>query len=279
MNTEVLKNRYPNLNPEELFPDFPRIPMTGYPELEGYTWEDCHRGFKGAGGLFLVFDTARRMKLEAGMRILDLCCGNCASSIFLAKHFDVSVVAADIGVDPTDNWKRVQEAGLEDRVLPIRMDATQLLLPYEYFDAVFCMNSYFYFGTDDAYLPYLIRFLVNGGRIGIASPCYADELSPETPPEYYFDAPGFAESHAVHSPQWWRKHFEKEKSVEILACEANPWGREYWLDDVRWLVEECHPRHRETKMREMVLQQILMLLIDQNRFVTYLNLVAEKQTG
>jgi cyclopropane fatty-acyl-phospholipid synthase-like methyltransferase len=32
-------------------------------------------------------------------------------SIFLAKEYDVQVVAADLWVDPKDNWSRTQAAG------------------------------------------------------------------------------------------------------------------------------------------------------------------------
>ena len=227
--------------------------------------------------MLLVSEMARRLELKQGMRVLDLCCGTGASSIFLAKHYGVSVIALDRDVDPTENWSRIGAAGLTNAITPTNMDARNILLPEDYFDAVFCLNSYFYFGTDDAYLPYLIRFVRAGGRIAIASPCYAGELKPDTPREYLYDAPGFAKSYAVHSPLWRCEHFEKTGLVRVHICEENPKGREFWLDDVRWLVERCHPRDMEPKMREMVLQEIVMLLTDQDRFVTYLTLVAEKR--
>ncbi len=103
------------------------------------------------------------------------------------------------------------------------------------------MNSYFYFSTDEDYLPYLTQFLRSGGRIGIASPCYADELTPDTPQEFLYDAPDFIESCTVHSPHWWNHHFEKTGLVDILICEVHPKGREFWLDDARWLIESMHP--------------------------------------
>jgi hypothetical protein len=59
-------------------------------------------------------------------------------------------------------------------------------------------------------------------------------------------------------------------------CEENPKGREYWLDDVQWLLESAHPLEMELPMREMIMQQIVMLLTDQEGFVTYRNLIIEK---
>jgi SAM-dependent methyltransferase len=273
---EVVKSRYPDIELEELYPHFPRMAMPDDLALSGYSWEDCHRGFFGAGGLFLVADVARELALKPGMRVLDLCCGTGMSSIFLAKHFGVQVIALDRGVDPTENWKRIEAEGLAGAIAPMRMDARDIRLPENYFDAVFCLNSYFYFGTDDLYLPYLARFVRAGRRIGIASPCYAGELTPDTPREFLYDAPDFVESYAVHSPPWWRQHFEKTGLVRIQICREHPQGRELWLDNVRWLIEKRHPCEMDPAMREMVLQEIVMLLTDRERFVTYLTLVAEK---
>lgn len=251
--------------------------MSEYPDLREYSWEDCHRGFIGSGGLFLVSEVAKRIGLQEGMRVLDLCCGNCSSSLFLAKHFGVRVIALDRDVDPTKNGERIDAAGLKDTITPVQADARSIELPDEYFDAVFCLNSYFYFGTDDRYLPYLARFIRPGGRIGIASPCYSHELTEDTPTEFLYDPPHFTESFAVHSPAWWQQHFEATGVAKVLLCEEHPRGREFWLDSVRWLVEECHPRDMERWMRQMVLQEIVMLLKDKERFVTYMTLIAERR--
>jgi cyclopropane fatty-acyl-phospholipid synthase-like methyltransferase len=39
-----------------------------------------------------------RMKLEPGMRVLDLGCGRAVSSVFLAREFGVTVWAADLWI-------------------------------------------------------------------------------------------------------------------------------------------------------------------------------------
>jgi SAM-dependent methyltransferase len=277
MNIQTIKDTFPDIELEGLFETFPRIPMSDYPDLTEYSWGECHQGFMGAGGLFLVSEMSQDLGLKPGMRVLDLCCGHGASSIYLARHFEVDVSAVDLNIDSAENQKRVDQAGLAGRVTFFKMDARQLRFPQEHFDAIFCLNSYFYFGTDEAYLPYLARFLRPGGRIGITSPCYADGLTPDTPKEFLYDAPDFIESYNVHSPDWWRDHFGKTGLVELLNCEAHPKGREFWLDDVRWLLESTHPKDMDPAMREMALQQIIMLMTDQERFVTYLTLLAEKK--
>ncbi len=110
----------------------------------------------------------------------------------------------------------------------------------------------------------------------IASPCYARELTPDTPKEFLYDAPDFVESYTVHSPRWWRQHLQASGVVRVLHCQEHPRGREFWLDEIRWLLEACHPRDMEPWMRQMVYREIVMLLRDDERFVTYLTLVAVK---
>jgi len=272
MNVEDIKKRYPDIELEELSPHFPRMPMSDYPELSEYSWEDCHKGVLGGGGLFLASDMARIIEVKEGMRILDLGAGHCSTSIFLAKHYKAKVIAADLEVDPSDNWSTIKEAGATDSVTPIKMDAHDIPFANGYFDAVFCMNSYLYFGTGDLYLSYLVRFLRRGGRICIASPCCASELTSETLGEFLEE-----DSVAYHSPGWWQHHFEKTGLVNLLHCKEHPKGRELWLDMVRWLIEERHPRERNKGMRDMILRDILMLLNDKQRFVTYFMLLAEKK--
>ncbi len=104
MNVEDIKKRYPDIGLKELSAHFPRMPMSDYPELSEYPWEDCHKGVLGAGGLFLASDMARIMRVKEGMRILDLGAGHCLTSIFLAKRYGAKVIAEDLRVDSSENW-------------------------------------------------------------------------------------------------------------------------------------------------------------------------------
>jgi ubiquinone/menaquinone biosynthesis C-methylase UbiE len=279
MDIHGVKRTYPHINREEFFPHFPKISMADYPELQEYTWEVCHQDFLGAGGLFLVSELAEQLQLKPGMRVLDLCCGKASSSLFLAKHYGVTVFAIDRDIQPSENWKRVQYAKLTDAIVPMSMEARDLRFPETYFDAILCVNSYFYFGTDDWYLPYLTRSVKSGGRIGIASPCYTRELEPATIQALLNVAPGVHEYEydTFHSPTWWRGKFEMVERLKLLACEKHPKGRAFWLDQIRWLLEECHPSERGLDMQNMILQDMLILLADQDHLLTYLTILAERQ--
>ena len=273
MNIEDIKKRYPDIELKELFSFFPRIPMSDYPELREYSWEDCHAGKMAPCGLFLASDMAKKMHLKEGMHVLDLGPGKCASSLFLAKHYKAHVIAAELWIDPSENWERVKKAGLMESVMPIKVDARKMHFAEEYFDAVFSVDAFAYFMTDDMYLPYLVKFIRPGGKICIGGHCYADELTSETPKEFIW---GF-QSYAYHSPNWWKRHFENSGVMNVLFCEEHPKGRELWLDDTRFDLEQCHPRDMNEFMRNNMLQSIVMLLTDKQRFISHFILLAEKK--
>jgi cyclopropane fatty-acyl-phospholipid synthase-like methyltransferase len=50
-------------------------------------------------------------------------CRKAMSSIFLARESGVRVWATDLWISATDNWKRIREAGVEDRVFLIHAEA------------------------------------------------------------------------------------------------------------------------------------------------------------
>jgi cyclopropane fatty-acyl-phospholipid synthase-like methyltransferase len=122
----------------------------------------------GPNVLWLTEYLCEEIDLKPGMRILDMGCGKALSSIFLAKEFGVSVVANDLWIDPTENWQRVVECGLEDRIIPIRAEAQALPYAERYFDAAICVDAYVYFGQTPEYAAGFSRYVKSGGQVGIA---------------------------------------------------------------------------------------------------------------
>jgi len=114
------------------------------------------------------------------MRVLDLGCGRAASSIFLRREFGVQVWATDLWFSVSENIQRIRDASVEDGVFPIHADARSLPFATEFFDAVVCIDSFCYYGTDDLYLNYLAGFVKPGGQIGIAGAGLVQEI--EGPP-------------------------------------------------------------------------------------------------
>ncbi len=163
------------------------------------------------------------MNLKQNMKVLDLGCGKAISSIFMAREFGVQVYAVDREVSPSDNFNRIMEMNLAEKVIPLKADARRLPFPGNYFDSVISIDSFSYYGTDDWYIPYISQFIQPGGLIGISEWCYNREFkSISDVPDYLkkcYQEIGFQ---SIHSLEWWKSHFEKAGLFEIKTAEVLP---------------------------------------------------------
>ena len=188
-----------------------------------------YRNLMGPNCLWLAEDLVRHMTLAPGARVLDLGCGAALTSIFLAREHGVEVWAADLWIDPAQNLARAAEAGVADRLFPIRIEAHGLPFAPAFFDAVVSVDAYHYFGTDLRYLSYLAQFVKPGGTIGIAVP--ANARDPDDGPELLPSA-AVAELGAdwftFRSPAWWRRHCSRTRGVAVEEAAMVEGGRALW---------------------------------------------------
>lgn len=181
----------------------------------------------GPNVIWLAEALSQVLPFEPGQRVLDLGCGRAISSIFLAREFGVRVWATDLWIPASENWARIQQAGLDDQVCPIHAEAHQLPFAEGFFDVIVSLDAYHYFGTDDLYLGYLTRFLKPGGRLGIISPGLVDELNGAVPPDL---APYWSwDFCSFHSAEWWRNHLTKTGLVTVDTADLLPEGWRHWL--------------------------------------------------
>jgi len=185
-----------------------------------------HENQMGPNALWLLESLTEVLPLEPGLRVLDLGCGRAMTSIFLAKEFGVSVTAADLWIDPSENRARIEVAGVADLVVPVHVEAHTLPFAEQSFDAVVSIDAYHYFGTADLYLGYVGRFLRPGGRLGVVSPSLAGPVG-RVPDELvaFWDW----EFCSFHDPSWWRTHFEKTGLVEVEVADDVEDGWADWL--------------------------------------------------
>ncbi len=198
-----------------------------YPLSAGYdpNWVLGHA--MGPNPLVLAEMLCQCMELKPGMRVLDMGCGRAITSIFLAKEFGVQVWANDLWIPSSENWSRIKEAGMEDRVFPIHAEAHHLPYAEEFFDAIVSMDSYHYYGTDDLYLDYFLKFLKRGGRIGIVVPGIMREFPVEVP--RHLRSFWTQDCWTIHTPSWWRRHWGRTGLVEIETAGAVSDGGRLWL--------------------------------------------------
>lgn len=215
-----------------------------YPELDGYTREELYHDCMGGGGLYLATHMVRTMRLEPGDILLDLGCGKGETSILLAKHSNVRVVALDLWTSATFLDHKLRARGYRDRIVPLNMDVTgRLPFADDYFDAVFCMNSFNFYGGSVAFLRHLLVHLKPGGQLCIGSEVLSEEFTLEqlrNPPYVYaFRLPPPDEDVNVfegdfvkqHSPPWWRALFQDSGLLEVEHCQE--------LDDAAVLFDEA----------------------------------------
>ncbi|MDP8993695.1 MAG: methyltransferase domain-containing protein [Pseudomonadota bacterium] len=203
-----------------------------YPRASAYDPAWVYRNLMGPNCLWLLEDLLARLPLAPDMRVLDLGCGSALSSIFLARELGVEVWAADLWIDPTDNLARAREAGVADRLFPLRAEAHALPFAHGFFDAIVSVDAYHYFGTDIRYLSYLAQFVKAGGRVGIAVPGNAidpDEAPPTS--RALFEELG-ADWFAFRSADWWRRHFERTRGIAVEDAAMVDDGAALWNSHV-----------------------------------------------
>lgn len=94
--------------------------------------------------------------------------------------------------------------------------------------AIVSIDSFPYYGTDDLYLNYLARFVKPGGQLGIAGAGLTKEIEgalPEHLREWWTPDLWF-----LHSPDWWRRHWERTGIVDIEVADSMRDGWQRWLD-------------------------------------------------
>jgi len=215
-----------------------------------------------ANTLWLSEWLAEALELRPGMRVLDLGCGRAASSIFLRREFGVQIWAVDLWFSASENIQRVRDAGVEDGVFPIHADARSLPFAAEFFDAIVCIDSFSYYGTDDLYLNHLARFVKPGGAVGIAGAGLVREIEgpiPEHLREWWTQ-----DNWCLHSAAWWRRHWERTGIMAIERADTMPDGWQRWLDWHRVIAPDNE-------------KEIKALEADRGSYLGYIRLMGRRQ--
>jgi len=154
--------------------------------------------------------------------VLDLGCGAALSSLYLANETTADKVwALDLWVPATDNWNRIKENGLEDKIIPIHGDALAMPFAHEYFDAVVSVDTYHYFGcAENIFAEKILPFLKKGGYALLAVPGIKEE--PEGEMKALMEEWAGEETYMFKTTGWWEKHIAKgcEDKVEVKVYES-----------------------------------------------------------
>ena len=256
-----------------------RVSLDRYPELQAYTRDEIYgRGDQmSPGALFLAARMARRLKVRPGDIVLDVGCGLGESSIFLAKHYDVRVVAVDLGIPAVTLSEKFSKRNWGAKVNALNLDIAEPL-PFAdgYFDAVFCMTSIHYFGVTTGFLKHLLQYMKKGGRFCVGNTCFDREIPADQVPDIYRTTPPGSildgwegECSRYHSPAWWRRLFADSGIVKMIECLELEDGPAMWEDKLAYDLERSGWSQEKVDSLRWKIDQILFGRSHRPRFTFF----------
>ena len=267
LNIHSLIREEKGIRADQLRSSLRRVSLDGYPELQSYTRDEIYgRGDQmSPGALFLAARMARNLEVQPGDVVLDVGCGLGESSIFLARHYGVRVVAVDLGIPAATLTKKFAERNCADTIVALNLDILEPL-PFaeEYFDAVFCMTSIHYFGARPGFLNHLLRYMKKGGRFCAGDTCFDREIPADQVPDIYRTTPpggildGWqSECSWYHSPAWWRRLFADSGIVKVIECLELEDGPAMWDDKLAYDLERSGWSQEKVDSLKWKIDQIL----------------------
>ena len=110
--------------------------------------------------------------------VLDLGCGTGITSLFIANETGAKVYANDLWISEEENRKRFASWNMENKLIPMREDATDLHFNKEMFDALISIDSYHYFaGKEGFFVNNILPYIKKGGIALIVIPGIKSEYA------------------------------------------------------------------------------------------------------
>lgn len=151
-------------------------------------YEQC----SGPGGLKLAEFMAEKMSIQSGKKLIDIGFNRGYQTCFLAKEYNVDIVA----IDPLDDMetglpnndylmKNAAEFGVSEKILGVKSGVPESLMPSNYFDYAYSTTTLEmvrgYAGMEMyiSSLKEIHRILKKGGVLGLGEPMHFDTPVPK----------------------------------------------------------------------------------------------------
>ncbi len=203
----------------------------------------------GPNSFRLLDELIRRRPSDARFhRTLDLGCGFALTSFFIANETDADTVYAyDLWIPATENYLRIRDNHLEDRIIPIHGDAMELPFAQEYFDAIVSVDAYHYFGCrEGVFAEIILPFVKSDGYVMIAVPGLKEQPQGDLKRLFETWAEG-DDAQLFKTAEWWEELLKNEcgdvcdiavKEAECFDIAWQEWfdtGHEYGIRDREFL--------------------------------------------
>lgn len=164
-------------------------------------------------------------------RICDLGCGAGLSSLLAAQACPGTIYAVDSWNTPEENRARFDAFDFGSRIKAIQADAPVLPFQPNFFDALFSLDSYHYFGREKGVIDAIAGYVKPGGTILLSFPGLVRPLDDDM--MNVFSASWTSEQMAyIRTIAWWRDLLSESgavalDSIEEMDCYAQAWAD--WL--------------------------------------------------
>ncbi len=207
-----------------------------YIKSEKYNAPDLQKKIMGPNPIKLTEELLLDHKIPDNAVVCDLGSGQGLTSVFLAKEYGFTVYATDLWSDPEENrsFFNTMEVS-ENKIFPIKADASDLPFEKDFFDAVISTDSYNYFGRDKQYLDNkLLPYIKKSGYVYIVVPGMKKDCHNNLPAELLLSwTPEQLEY--MHDVDYWLQTVNASKGAEVISVEEMESNDEVWED---WLKQD-----------------------------------------
>ena len=205
-----------------------------YEKTNKYDVDLITQKIMGPNPLKLEEELLKDNKIKPCGVVMDLGSGQGITSVFLAKEYGFKVYATDLWSNPEENKNFFSEMGLTDeKLISVKMDATDLKYEKEFFDAIVSTDSYNYFGRDEKFLDEkLLPFLKQGGYIYIVVPGMKKDCHGNIPKELLLSWTP-EQLDYIHDIDYWSNIISKSKDCEIISIYEMESNEECWNDWIK----------------------------------------------
>ena len=159
--------------------------------------------------------------------VLDLGCGSGVTSLFIANETGATVYANDLWISEEENRQRFTNWNMQDKLIPVHEDATNLHFDKELFDALISIDSYHYFaGKEGFFANNILPYIKSEGIVLIAIPGIKNEYDGRS--EELLTTWLGEEAYMFQSADFWKRIIGKHEDIK----EVRTW--EMSLFELAW---------------------------------------------